>query len=210
MNFSDINNLDLENVGAWPVPAKMAAILFCCLVILGAGWYLDIQNQRLLLQQAEQTEQDLKPQFEFKQQKAASLEPLKLQLAEIKKTLGELLRRLPDKSEVANLLVDISQQGLGAGLEFELFKPGAEQSIDFYIELPIQIRVTGNYHQFGQFISGVADLPRIVTQHDIKITPESEGQGLVMETTAKTYRYLEENHTETAVNAPPVAPQPAK
>jgi type IV pilus assembly protein PilO len=109
-----------------------------------------------------------------------------------------MLKRLPSKTEVAALLVDISQQGLGAGLEFELFKPSAERPADFYAELPIQIRVTGNYHQFGQFVSGVADLPRIVTQHDIKIRAQDKAKDqLVMETTAKTYRYIDEEEVTT-------------
>jgi type IV pilus assembly protein PilO len=106
-----------------------------------------------------------------------------------------LLKRLPDKTEVAGLLVDISQQGLGAGLEFELFRPGREVPADFYVELPIQIRVAGDYHSFGQFVSGVADLPRIVTQHDLKIYRDKDSSSLVMESTAKTYRYMDQSET---------------
>jgi type IV pilus assembly protein PilO len=113
-------------------------------------------------------------------------------MEDIKQTFGDLLRRLPNKTEVAALLVDISQQGLGAGLEFELFKPGAERPADFYVELPIQIRVIGGYHALGTFISGVSDLPRIVTNHDMRIVPKSEsGDMLALETTAKTYRYMD-------------------
>ena len=108
----------------------------------------------------------------------------------IKETFGDLLKRLPNKTEVAALLVDISQQGLGAGLEFELFKPGRERQADFYVELPINISVVGTYHEFGQFISGVSDLPRIVTNHNVKIKPK--GSQLVLQTTAKTYRYMDE------------------
>jgi type IV pilus assembly protein PilO len=164
-----------------------------CLVLSGSGWWFDIQYQHLTLEQAEKKEPELKQGFEFKQKKAANLEALKQQLQEIKTSAGEMLKRLPSKTEVAALLVDISQQGLGAGLEFELFKPSAERPADFYAELPIQIRVTGNYHQFGQFVSGVADLPRIVTQHDIKIQAQDKAKDqLVMETTAKTYRYVDE------------------
>ena len=117
----------------------------------------------------------------------------------IKETFGDLLKRLPNKTEVAALLVDISQQGLGAGLEFDLFKPGKEKPADFYVELPINIRVKGDYHEFGEFISGVSDLPRIVTNHDIKIRPVGGQQaGLVLETTAKTYRYMDEEEEEAA------------
>ena len=115
---------------------------------------------------------------------------LKQQLEDIKETFGDLLKRLPNKTEVAELLVDISQQGLGAGLEFELFQPGNEKPADFYVELPIKIRVVGDYHEFGNFISGISDLPRIVTSHNIKIS--QSGTKLSLETTAKTYRYVDE------------------
>jgi SP family xylose:H+ symportor-like MFS transporter len=116
---------------------------------------------------------------------------------DIKETFGDLLKRLPNRTEVAALLVDISQQGLGAGLEFELFKPGNEQPADFYVELPIQITVVGTYHEFGQFISGVSDLPRIVTNHNVKIAPQKDGN-LLLQTTAKTYRYMDEEEEEEA------------
>ena len=112
-------------------------------------------------------------------------------MEDIKETFGDLLKRLPNKTEVAALLVDISQQGLGAGLEFVLFQPGKEQPADFYIELPIRITVVGQYHEFGKFISGVSDLPRIVTNHNVKIKPKGDGK-LILETTAKTYRYLDD------------------
>jgi len=191
MKLSELQNLDVENIGGWPAPVKGLAIAFLCAAILGLGWYLDWSNQIAALDEAERKEAELLDSLRFKQQKAANLEALKEQLAEIKTSFGDMLRRLPKKAEVAALLTDISQQGLGAGLEFELFKPGAEQPKDFYVELPIQIRVTGNYHQFGQFVSGVADLSRIVTQQDIKITNQQRKQVLVMETTAKTYRYMD-------------------
>ena len=115
------------------------------------------------------------------------------QLDDIKETFGDLLKRLPDKTEVAELLIDISQQGLAAGLEFELFKPGQEKQNEFYVELPIEIRVIGNYHEFGEFISGISGLPRIVTTHDVKLLPTTEGL-LTMQTIAKTYRYIEEGN----------------
>jgi type IV pilus assembly protein PilO len=193
MNLSEFQNLDIENVGTWPGPVKAIAVAMLCALIMGLGWHLDWQNQFTALQEAEAKEQQLLEDLRFKQRKASNLDALKQQLAEIKVSFGDMLKRLPKKTEVAALLVDISQQGLGAGLEFELFKPGTEVAKDFYIELPIQIRVTGNYHQFGQFVSGVADLPRIVTQHDIRIRERGKDQqGLIMEATAKTYRYLDE------------------
>jgi type IV pilus assembly protein PilO len=138
-------------------------------------------------------EADLRSKFERDQKKAANLPALKQQLALIEESFGTMLERLPNTSEIPELLVEISQQGLGAGLEFELFKPQGEQPADFYIQLPIQLRVIGNYHQFGRFVSGVSALNRIVTMHNVSITPRGgEGGLLVMEATAKTYRYADE------------------
>lgn len=211
MNWSDLQSLDVHNVGSWPVPAKAAMIVLVCVALLALGWYLDIKDQSAALTQAEQKELALKQDLEAKQQKAVNLEALKQQLAEMQQSFGDLLRRLPNKTEVAALLVDISQQGLGAGLEFELFKPASERPAEFYVELPIQIRVTGSYHQFGRFVSGVADLPRIVTQHDIKVKDSGKSQGkgqLVMETTAKTYRYMDEEE-EAREAAKQAGPKPA-
>jgi len=190
MNMSDLNNLTLDNIGGWPGPIKIVFIIIVCSGILGLGYWKDISVLQEDLKKVEIEESDLKITFEARQKKAANLEALKLQLENIKETFGDLLKRLPNKTEVAALLVDISQQGLGAGLEFELFKPGKERQADFYVELPINISVVGDYHEFGQFISGVSDLPRIVTNHNVKIKPE--GSQLVLQTTAKTYRYMDE------------------
>jgi len=205
MKLSELQNLDFENVGSWPGPVKVVAIALLCVAILGLGWYLDWKNQLATLQAAESKQEELLEDFRFKQKKAANLDALKEQLAEIKASFGDMLKRLPKKTEVAALLVDISQQGLGAGLEFELFKPGAEKTKDFYIELPIQIRVTGSYHQFGQFVSGVMDLPRIVSKHEIRIREKGKDQGLVMEAVAKTYRYMDEED-EAKAQAKPAQP----
>jgi type IV pilus assembly protein PilO len=203
MNVSDLRQLELKNIGSWPGPAKAVAIGLVCLLVLAAGWYVDLQDQTTLLEQVEQKELALKQDLESKQAKVVNLDALTAQLEDIKQSFGDMLKRLPNKTEVAGLLVDISQQGLGAGLEFELFKPGNEQPADFYVELPIQIRVTGGYHQFGQFVSGVADLPRIVTQHNIHITSnKSSERGLVMESTAKTYRYLGDEEDSAGTAAP--------
>ena len=190
MNMSDLNNLTFDNIGTWPGPVKIVFIIIVCSAILGLGYWKDISVLRENLKKVEIEESDLKITFEGRQKKAANLEALKLQLENIKETFGDLLKRLPNKTEVAALLVDISQQGLGAGLEFELFKPGRERQADFYVELPINISVVGTYHYFGQFISGVSDLPRIVTNHNVKIKPK--GSQLVLQTTAKTYRYMDE------------------
>jgi len=191
MTLSDLNNLSFDNIGSWPVPIKIAFITIICTGILGLGYWKDVSVLQKDLQKIEAEEVDLRITFEGRQKKAANLNALKQQLEDIKETFGDLLKRLPNKTEVAALLVDISQQGLGAGLEFVLFKPGKEQPADFYIELPIRITVVGQYHQFGKFISGVSDLPRIVTNHNVNIKPKGDGK-LILETTAKTYRYLDD------------------
>ena len=191
MKLSDLNNHNLQNIGSWPAPVKIAGALLVASLIIGLGWWYDIDPLQQQLAEEQKKEGELKIAFEGKQKKAANLPALKQQLEDIKETFGDLLKRLPNKTEVAELLVDISQQGLGAGLEFDLFKPGNEQPADFYVELPIEIRVIGNFHQFGTFISGISDLPRIVTSHDIKITPTTGGR-LILQTTAKTYRYIDE------------------
>ncbi len=191
--MNELQNVRGDNVGSWPDWFKGAVIAIACIVLL-AGLYWKITTPQLaVLATAEDTEVQKRSEFEQKQRKAANLEALKQQMEDMKESFGDMLRRLPNKTEVAGLLVDISQQGLGAGLEFELFKPGNERPADFYAELPIQIRVVGDYHEFGTFISGVSDLPRIVTNHDVKIRVKDDKSGLlVMETTAKTYRYLDE------------------
>jgi type IV pilus assembly protein PilO len=191
MTLSELNNLSFDNIGSWPAPVKFVFIIIVCAAILGVGYWKDISVLQEDLQKIEIEEDDLKLTFEARQKKAANLKALKQQLEDIKETFGDLLKRLPNKTEVAALLVDISQQGLGAGLEFELFKPGREQPADFYVELPIQITVVGDYHEFGTFISGISDLPRIVTSHNVKIRPKGDGK-LILETTAKTYRYMDE------------------
>ncbi len=152
-------------------------------------------EDRPVLQKAEADELDLRSQFESKQQRAANLDAYKTQLAEMERSFGAMLRQLPGKTEVPNLLVDISQTGLAAGLQEKLFQPGSEKSNGFYAELPIKIKLVGSYHQFGAFVSGIAALPRIVTLHDIQITPTDKSNGydnLTMDVTAKTYRYIED------------------
>ncbi len=204
MNLNDLRNLDPNNIGSWPGPIKALVLLAICAAVLGAGYYFDVQHQITGLEQVQRQEGDLKQVFETKQRKAANLEPLKQQLAEMKQSFGAMLRLLPNKTEIEGLLVDISQSGLAAGLEFELFKPGAEQPEEFYAIQPISIVVTGTYHEFGEFVSAVAALPRIVTQHDLQISPigaditrggtlEAGPTRLRMNMTAKTYRYLDED-----------------
>ena len=210
MTLAELRSLDPANIGSWPVAIRGLVVLILCALVLGAGYYFDTQDQLVKLDQEKEAEQELRKQFEGKQRQAASLEPLKRQLAEMKESFGALLRLLPNKTEVEALLVDISQAGLASGLEFELFKPGSEKKQEFIATLPIQIRVNGRYHEFGEFISKVAALPRIVTQHNVVISrakKENESQSrprqvrtgeppsvlLVMTMTAQTYRYLEES-----------------
>ncbi|MEC8147672.1 MAG: type 4a pilus biogenesis protein PilO [Pseudomonadota bacterium] len=197
-NLNDFKNLDTENIGEWPPTVKLCGIIIIFLLIGFLGWQYDLKNMEGKVEQAKRKEIELRNSFEFKQQKAANLPALKQQLKDIEETFGDLLKRLPSKSEIGELLVDISQQGLGAGLEFELFKPGDEQPRDFYAEVPIEIKVIGSYHQFGNFISGVSDLPRIVTNNKLVIYRDKKEGEMILETVAKTYRYLDEGETDEA------------
>ncbi len=201
MTLDELNSLDPNNIGSWPLPARMAVIIVVCLAIAYGTWRYDIKPQLGSLETSEAEEVTLRETFEIKQRKAANLDTLKEQLAEMKQSFGDMIRQLPDQTEVAGLIVDISQTGLGAGLEFELFKPGKEKPAEFYSELSISIRVVGDYHQFGEFVSGIATLPRIVTTHDINIDKQSGDAGkkgsLVMTATARTYRALPEEEEES-------------
>ena len=199
MNLEDLNELDFSNVGIWPTPVKMVAVVLVAIAVMIAGYYLVIEAQLTQLDSVERKELDLRKEFETKQAKASNLDAYRQQLEEMKQSFGTMLRQLPDKTEVAELLVDVSQTGLASGLEFELFKPQEELPKDFYAELPIQVIVKGEYHEFGNFISGLAALPRIVTIHDIKIKrgdPKASDPKLTLEATAKTYRYLDEEEGE--------------
>ncbi len=197
MNLDELRNLDPEHIGDWPLPVKIALVLIIVAAILFAGWHFDIQNLRVTIESEKTKEAEQITSLESKQKQAANLEALKRQMQEMQQSFGDMLRQLPNKTEVAGLLVDISQTGLAAGLEFELFKPAKEVPSEFYAELPILISVIGDYHKFGEFISGVAALPRIVTTHDISIEKRGAGKQqqaevLVLKATAKTYRALDE------------------
>jgi type IV pilus assembly protein PilO len=190
----DLNELDLTNIGRWPAVARAAVIVTIMGGVIFLGYWFHTKDQLLQLEKVEQHELDLKVIFEKKAEQATNLEAYEQQLEDMRESFGAMLRQLPNKTEVADLLVDVSQTGLASGLEFELFKPQAELPREFYAELPINIQVIGRYHEFGDFISGVAALPRIVTVHDVNISPrEQDGSLLVMNLTAKTYRYLEED-----------------
>lgn len=193
MNLQELNELDLNNIGDWPGLIKALLVLIICGAIATGWYYFDTEDQLIALKNVERQEQELRVTFEKKQAKAVNLEKYQKQLEEMKQSFGAMLRQLPDKTEVAELLVDVSQTGLAAGLEFELFDPLGENRKDFYAELPIKIKVKGEYHQFGNFISGLATLPRIVTIHDIDINSSDKANSrLEMEAVAKTYRYLDE------------------
>jgi len=199
MDLNKLNELDLSNVGDWPAAVKALAVAIVCVAVGGAWYWFDTKGQIERLGAVEAKEQELRKTFETRQQKAAGLDAYRQQLEEMRESFGAMLRQLPNRTEVAALLVDVSQTGLAAGLEFELFQPAGENLKDFYAELPIQIRVTGGYHDFGRFVSGLAALPRIVTVHDVGIDSPGEGRGaqqsggkLALRATVKTYRYLDE------------------
>jgi len=191
MEIPSINELDFNEPGEWPGVIKFLAILLLSIVIWGAGYYFIINDKRIELESLEAKEVQLKSTFERKQAKAANLEAYKEQMAEMRVVFSSMLQQLPRQSEVADLLIDISRTGLVNGLEFELFKPESERPVDFYAELPISMKLTGDYHQFGQFVSDVAALPRIVTLHNFTLTPLDSGK-MSMDITAKTYRYFDQ------------------
>ena len=195
----ELRNLDTNDPGRWPLPIRAGAIALVFAAVAAAGvWYFVIQEEMPQLERAQRDERDLRTQFEDRQRKAANFDAYRAQLAEIERDFGAMLRQLPGKTEVPSLLVDISQTGLGAGLEEQEFTPATEIHKDFYAELPIKLQYTGSYHELGYFVSGIAALPRIVTLHDIKIRrrPDSAADELVLDVTAKTYRYLDEEATE--------------
>ena len=198
MNLVDeLRSLDPQDPGRWPLPIRIGAVAIWFVVLAAVLIYFLVVNQKKPdLERAESEELTLRDEFRTKHSKAVNLEVYKGQLKDIERSFGALLRQLPGKTEVPNLLVDISQTGLAAGLEEKLFQPSAEQKRDFYAELPIKIRLSGSYHEFGEFVSGIAALPRIVTLHDIEIKPvagtTSSYDNLTLDLTAKTYRYLDE------------------
>lgn len=196
MNLSELNDLDFQDMGNWPMPAKVLGIAVLCVVILFAGYWFDTKDQLIQLERAEKEERTLKAKFKSNARKAANIVLYKQQMVDMKQSFGAMLKQLPSETEVAELLVDVSQTGLASGLEFDLFKVESEVPLEFYAELPIRIRVTGDYHEFGDFVSGVAALPRIVTLHDFAISREKEGNQLIMDVTAKTYRYIDEEIDE--------------
>jgi len=191
----ELRALDVNDVGRWPFAfrAGVIGIVFAVVVGLGIYWTI-IENKAPQLNRAQEDEQTLRITFENKQRKAANYDAYKAQLAQMEQSFGTMLRQLPGKTEIPSLIVDISQTGLAAGLQEKLFQPQAEIPRDFYAEKPIKIRLSGGYHEIANFVSGIASLPRIVTLHNINITPDDKERydRLSIEVTAQTYRYLDE------------------
>jgi type IV pilus assembly protein PilO len=199
-----IRDLDFNNTGAWPREFKIGFCVLLALLIVGFVWWYWVTDKRDELASLDGQEASLRAEFETKQGRAANLEPLKQQLAQMEQQLQQMLRQLPSKTEMPDLIVDISQTALATGLQNKLFQPGPETPKEFYAEKPIQLRLVGTYHQFGAFVSGVASLPRVVilTMHDIALKPANASGGirpnaaLELAGTVKTYRYLDEEETK--------------
>lgn len=205
MKNVDLKELTLDNLAIWPLPIKVGVVAICCLLILGLGYWFDISTQFSLLNSAEQNEATLRTEFQTKASQAGSLPLYQKQLQEMQLVLAGMVKQLPNSTEIPNLLEEISKMGISNGLQFQLFRPMPEIDLNFFIELPIQISVIGSYHQLGLFISQVAGLNRIVTLQDFSIEQYKDKPGtllkepsepgeeqLIMNITAKTYRYSDE------------------
>jgi type IV pilus assembly protein PilO len=192
MTLDDLRRLDPKNIGNWPLGPKVAALFAFLAVIIFISYWFDWQHQIEELDTHRAKETQLRQTFVDKKRQAINLEAYRKQLADIEKSFGALLKQLPSKSEMDALLTDINQAGLGRGLQFELFKPApAETFSEFYAELPIQLKISGGYHDFGAFATDISKLSRIVTLNDIELNSGKDGQ-IVMDSVAKTYRYLDE------------------
>lgn len=205
MNLNvNLSQLDLKDVAGWPSAAKAGLLGMLFAAVLGAGYWFDWKGQLEALDAAAQRELTLRESFMAKKRQAVNLDAYVRQLEDVEQAFSAMLKQLPDRAQMDALLNDINQAGLGRGLAFELFKPGAEKPVDFYAERPIEIRVSGSYHDLGAFASDLARLPRIVTLHDVSVGGEKDGR-LAMGATVKTYRYLDEN--EIAAQKTPTAPE---
>jgi type IV pilus assembly protein PilO len=194
--MEELQALDVNDIGRWPPAFRAAVIAMVFVVVIGLGIYwIVIEDKAPKLKRAQGDEQTLRVTFENKQKKAANYDAYKAQLAQMEQSFGTMLRQLPGETEIPSLIVDISQTGLAAGLQEKLFQPQAEIPKDFYAEKPITISLAGGYHEIANFVSGVAALPRIVTLHDINISPDNTDNfdELTIQVTAKTYRYIEED-----------------
>lgn len=223
MSFlDDLKNLDRNNVGGWSKSVKIFFASLIVIVILVLGWYFKISNQQADLEAVRQKEVTLKKEFADKQAKAVNLDAYRKQLDDMTEMLQTMLRQLPSKTEMPDLLNDISDAAQGAGIETQLFQPGPEVMKEFYAEKPIQLKMVGSYHQFGTFISNVASLPRVVilTMHDVSLRPVAAKSGaksgpavggqLTLEGTVKTYRYLDDEEAAEIQRAADAAKKPAK
>ena len=193
--IEELKNLDANDVGRWPFAFRAGVIAIVFILVVGAGvYYTIIEDKAPALERVEQEEVTLRDVFENKQRKAANFDAYKSQLAQMEQSFGTMLRQLPGETEIPSLIVDISQTGLAAGLQEKLFVPRPEVPRDFYAEKPITISLSGGFHEIANFVSGIAALPRIVTLHDINITPDNPANYdmLTLSVTAKTYRYIEE------------------
>lgn len=207
MTLDDLKNIDINNIAGWPLPIKIVGMAIISVALLFAGYWFLISDELVQYDQEQQKERGLKETYLNKKGLAINLPAYKLQMEEMHTAFGTLLRQLPNKTEVPNLLIDITQAGLGRGLNFVLFKPEKEKPQEFYAELPINIRVSGTYHELGQFVSDLAALPRIVTVGNIDITSDAKNSLLSMSAVARTYRYLEPEEIE-ALKPKPAKPAP--
>ena len=213
MIFEDLRDADFTDLGSAPTSVRVILLTATMILILAAGFYLFVKDKIDVLEQERQTETGLRSDFEYKQQKAANLEAYEQQLVDMQELLKTMFRQLPGKTEMDKLLVDVSQTALAAGIDVQLFEPQAEAFLDFYAERPIRIRMLGDYHEFGDFVSGVAALPRVVilTMHDISLKRaganqsrygDSEGR-LILEGTVKTYRYVDDDEAAALAGSTP-------
>jgi type IV pilus assembly protein PilO len=214
--LNELRDLDFNDIGSAPSSVRYVILGFLLAIILAIGYFLLIKDKVQQLEMVQNLENSLRAEFEQKQAKAANLEAYEAQLAEMQELLETMFRQLPSKTEMDKLLVDVSQTALGSGIDVQLFQPNAEGFHDFYAERPISVRMLGDYHQFGEFVSGVASLPRVVilTMHDIALRPANERDiggssadgRLILEGTVKTYRYIDEEEAAEIAAAQAGAP----
>ena len=207
MTLDELRRLDPKSIGSWPIPVKFATLIILLALVIFLGYWFDWRNQLAEINTLRERESTLRTTFIDKKRQAINLPAYQKQLEDIEQAFGALLRQLPNRSEMDALLTDINQAGLGRGLQFELFKPATQETTsEFYAELPINIRVTGSYHELGSFASDIAQLPRIVTLNDIAVAVGRDGM-LTMDAVAKTFRYLDEEEVAKQRKAAQAAPK---
>ncbi|MBY0437026.1 MAG: type 4a pilus biogenesis protein PilO [Burkholderiales bacterium] len=207
MTLDELRRLDPKSIGSWPIPVKFATLIILLALVIFLGYWFDWRNQLAEINTLRERESTLRTTFIDKKRQAINLPAYQKQLEDIEQAFGALLRQLPNRSEMDALLTDINQAGLGRGLQFELFKPATQETTsEFYAELPINIRVTGSYHELGSFASDIAQLPRIVTLNDVAVAVGRDGM-LTMDAVAKTFRYLDEEELAKQRKAAQAAPK---